>query len=254
VPSLPILALPVEQFEDFARFARTAVPAQDWMWTFAEAAKVATSILYALGQPSVIEGSEEADALRHWLVFFGSEDWRQASIRVYKLPIAPIEDSMSFAFGNPAAGFGLGAWAPVNHAVAVKRLNAWCLRALGDFYTALRTAAPSGPGDTPSDVAMPVGDAAGTAMPPATPAPATSNDEPPIASEAGAAWAYLERLTKERQSTEHPPTRADDYFEWAPYVRRRWGFPVTQQMIDDWRRILLTDDEKRGGAPPRRHK
>jgi hypothetical protein len=85
-------------------------------------------------------------------------------------------------------------------------------------------------------------------------AQATSNVEPPITSEAAAAQAYLERLYNERESTGNPPTRDADYYEWAPWVKKTWGFRVTQDMISLWRRVLLTDDEKDGGAPPSRRK
>jgi hypothetical protein len=71
----------------------------------------------------------------------------------------------------------------------------------------------------------------------------------PITSEADAAWAYTVRLAEARASTGHPPTREADN-EWALWVWtiKKW-FHVTQSMIALWRRLLLTADEKRGGAP-----
>jgi hypothetical protein len=139
VPILPIPALPVEQFEDFTRFAQTTT-AQDWPLSLAEMAQMAASILYALGQPSVIAGSEEIDALRYWLAFLGTEEWRQASIRcLTQLPIAPVDNSMSLALDNAAAGLDESAWAPADH--SVKRFNAGCVRALGDFYESQRVEA-----------------------------------------------------------------------------------------------------------------
>jgi hypothetical protein len=97
------------------------------------------------------------------------------------------------------------------------------------------------------------GNKTGEAAMPAAPPEAQADAEPPIASEADAEGAYLERLTKERESTGRAPTRDADYYEWVPWVRRRWGFHVTQEMIDNWRRKFLTDAEKKGG-PPRRRK
>jgi hypothetical protein len=236
VLSLPIPALSVEQFDDFARFAQTPVAAQDWTGTFADAAQMAASVLYALGQPSVIAGTEERDALRHWLAFFGSENWRAESIRACKLPLTgPIEDHMSFSFGEPGRGFDEAAWSPVNH--TVKHLNAWCQRALRDFYVAKRTAAPSDTGDKPSDEAMPADDAAGTATPQTKPAPA-------VRTEAEAEAEFLEQLKIERASGQ-VGTR-QQHFDWA----EDRGRVFTQARIRLWRSRHLTDAERvRKGRP-----
>jgi hypothetical protein len=94
--------------------------------------------------------------------------------------------------------------------------------------------------------AMPAEGAVGEAKPEAT------SEDTPITSEADAAQAYLARLNNERDSTGRPPTRDADYYQWAFRVRRKWRFHVTQDMIDEWRRALLTDDKKKGGAPLRR--
>jgi hypothetical protein len=97
----------------------------------------------------------------------------------------------------------------------------------------------------PEEEAMPAGCAA------AEPKPEVASEEVAISSEAAAAQEYIERLHNERESTGRAPTRDADY-EWAAWVWQTRRFHVTQDMIDGWRRVLLTADEKRGGAPSRR--
>jgi hypothetical protein len=108
-------------------------------------------------------------------------------------------------------------------------------------YLARAPATPAAPKD--SKKVMP---AEGAAL---EPQPGDTSDDVPITSEADAAWAYTVRLAEARASTGHPPKRDADY-EWAArvWLTRKW-FHVTQDMIDRWRGLLLTDAEKRGGAP-----
>jgi len=144
--SIPVPALPVTEFAAFKQFATSAAP-KNWPcgaarpWTFADAAKAAASVVYALGEPSVVAGTEEDDALAQWLAFFETEQWRAASTRALRLPEAPIVGSAGFAFNSPAWGFDLGAWAPTTDA-GVRQLNAWCRRVLLEFYRSERSGDP----------------------------------------------------------------------------------------------------------------
>lgn len=105
---------------------------------------MAASILYALGEPSVTEDTEESDALARWLSILDTEAWGQTSIRAYKLGLAPVEDHLIFTLdGPPARGFDHSTFALEDPAAAVKRLNVWCEVAISDYEAAERAAPPS---------------------------------------------------------------------------------------------------------------
>jgi hypothetical protein len=81
----------------------------------------------------------------------------------------------------------------------------------------------------------------------AEPKPEATPADTRISSEAEAAWEYVTRLARERGRTGRAATRDADY-DWARRVR---PFHVTQALVNLWRSLLLTPEEKFGGAPPR---
>jgi hypothetical protein len=81
--------------------------------------------------------------------------------------------------------------------------------------------------------------------------PETISEGARIGAEADAAWEYTVRLAKERESTGYPPTRAAD-FNWAAQMRLSGQFHLTQDLIKLLRSLLLTEAEKKGGAPRRK--
>jgi hypothetical protein len=244
VPSIPISALPVDQFEAFVLFAQTAVATQRWPMTFEKAAQLAASVLYALGQPSVVP-DKERDALRRWCAFYNTEAWRVASIRACNIPRRPVEDSASFSLDDPCWHFDRGAWAPADpHAVI--ELNAWCEQTLGDFYAAERSDDPSTSEGTvasePEDVAAANPEPARET---AEAMPATSQDKPPLASKADAIAAHR-AWTEEGRANGQAPTWPQDK-EWRDKQACKPTFRFTDKILIDCRSANRTEKEKMRG-------
>jgi hypothetical protein len=168
-----IPSLPVTEFAAFKTFAEAAPPIKAGadlphrkvpLWTFAEAAAAAISVMHALGHPSLFDEpitEREARAFAWWLARFNSPEWTldcEALIRFLGRGI----NSMCLAWDDdPTRGWDEAAWSP--DYITVQRLNSWSAHMLDAFWRMQRAEDdPAGPEET----APPREELAATSSPP----------------------------------------------------------------------------------------